>query len=234
MKITWFGHSAFGLEFGDKKILIDPFLAGNPSFEGQDKDAVIAGTTHVVLTHGHGDHLGDTTEIAEKTGAKIVANADICAWLGAKGIKNLDPGNTGGTLMQDGFSVTFVQAQHSSAMLDEDGVSHDLGHSNGIVLHIDGEKSVYHMGDTDIFGDMALIQELHAPQIAMVPIGDRFTMGGAVAALACRRFFKFETIFPCHYATFPMVDQTADKFLGAMESDKDKVIVMEPGDSREF
>ncbi|MFK5980155.1 MAG: metal-dependent hydrolase [Rhizobiaceae bacterium] len=234
MKITWYGHSAFGLEFGDKKVLIDPFLTGNPSFEGQDKDAVIAGTTHVVLTHGHGDHLGDTIDIAGKTGAKIIGNADLCVWLGAKGVGNLDPGNTGGTLMQDGFSVTFVQAQHSSAMLDEDGVSHDLGHSNGVVFHIDGEKSVYHMGDTDIFGDMALIQELHAPQIAMVPIGDRFTMGGAVAALACRRFFKFDAIFPSHYATFPMVDQSAEKFLGAMEGDSDKVIVMKPGDFHDF
>jgi L-ascorbate metabolism protein UlaG (beta-lactamase superfamily) len=86
------------------------------------------------------------------------------------------------------------------------------------------------MGDTDIFGDMALIQELHQPQIGIVPIGDRFTMGGAVAALACRRYFKFDTILPCHYASFPIIDQTADKFLNAMEGDADKVKIIEIGE----
>jgi len=223
MKITWYGHSAFTLEFGDNKILIDPFFTHNPSFKGQNIDKVIAGTTHVVLTHGHGDHLGDTVDIAKKTGAMVVANYDLCMWLAHQGVEKYDPTNTGGTVLHDGFSVSYVQAQHSSAFLDDAGVSHHLGHPNGVVLHIEGQKSVYHMGDTDIFGDMALIQELHSPQIAMVPIGDRFTMGGAVAALACRRYFKFEKIFPCHFGTFPVLDQTSEKFADAMEGDGDKV-----------
>jgi len=231
MNITWYGHAAFGLEFGDTKILMDPFLTNSPSFGDQDKDAIIEGTTHVVLTHGHGDHFGDTVEIAEKTGATVVANYDLCMWLASKGVEKIDPTNTGGTVFHDGFSATYVQAQHSSAFIDENGVSHDLGHSNGVVLHIEGENTVYHMGDTDIFGDMALIQELHEPQVAMVPVGDRFTMGGAVAALACRRYFKFETVIPCHFGGFPIIDQTADKFVEAMESDADKVKVMTPGGS---
>ncbi len=229
MKLTWFGHAAIGLEFGNSKILIDPMLKNTPWLDDQLADAAIDGTTHIVLTHGHGDHVGDTVEIAGKTGATVIANFDLCMWLGNKGVEKIDPTNTGGTVFHGGFSVTYVQAQHSSAHLDEDGISHDLGHSNGVVLHIEGEKTVYHMGDTDIFGDMALVQELHQPQIGIVPIGDRFTMGGAVAALACRRFFKFETIIPAHFGSFPIIDQTADKFVAAMEDDAAKVKVLAPG-----
>ena len=194
MKITWFGHSSFGIQFADTKILIDPFLKGNPSFDEAGFDTAIDGTTHIVLTHGHGDHVGDTVEIAQKFDCPVIANYDLCMWLNAKGVEHIDPTNTGGTVSHPGFTVTFVQAIHSSVHLDENGMSHALGNPCGVVLNIKGEKTVYHMGDTDIFGDMALIHELHQPQIGIVPIGDRFTMGGKVAALACRRFFNFEKI----------------------------------------
>ena len=233
MKITWFGHSAFALEFGANKVLIDPFLKGNPSFDEAQFDKAIAGTTHIVLTHGHGDHVGDTVEIAKQTSAPVIGNFDLCMWLAAKGVEDVDPTNTGGRVEHEGFSVTFVQAIHSSAHIDEDGVSHALGNSCGVVLHIDGEKTVYHMGDTDIFGDMALIEELHKPQIGIVPIGDRFTMGGAVAALCCQRYFNFETILPCHFGSFGIIDQSADKFIDAMGGDSGKVALIESGASIE-
>ncbi len=233
MKITWHGHSAFSVEFGANKILIDPFLKGNPSFDESNYDAVVAGATHIVLTHGHGDHVGDTVDIAANTGAPVIANFDLCMWLASKGVAKVDPTNTGGRVSYPGFSVTFVHAVHSSVHLDEDGVSHALGNPCGVVLHIDGEKSVYHMGDTDIFGDMALIQELHNPQIGIVPIGDRFTMGGAVAGLACRRYFNFETILPCHFASFGIIDQDADKFIAGLEGESGKVALIESGGSIE-
>ncbi len=231
MKLTWYGHSAFGLEFGNSKLLIDPFFTGNPSFNEAGHADATSGVTHIILTHGHADHVGDCVEIAAKTSATVIANYDLCMWLGKKGVENIDPTNTGGTVFHDGFSATFVQALHSSAHIDDDGTSHSLGNPNGVVLHIDGEKSVYHMGDTDIFGDMALIQELHQPQIGMVPIGDRFTMGGAVAALACKRYFKFDAILPCHFGSFPIIDQNADKFLQAMDDDASKVLTIEAGTS---
>lgn len=238
MKITWYGHSAFGLEFGGNKILIDPFLKGNPAFTIDSFEETIKGTTHIALTHGHSDHVGDTIEIAKQTGAKVIANYDLCMWLGKKGVENIDPGNTGGTLQQtgsqkSGFSVTFVQAQHSSCHVDENGVSHALGNANGLVFHIEGEKSVYHMGDTDIFGDMALIQELHQPQIGIVPIGDRFTMGAAVAALSCSRYFQFEDIFPAHYASFDVLEKTADSFINALEKQGEKVKTPKVGEAIE-
>ena len=234
MKITWFGHSSFSIEFASTKILIDPFLKGNPSFDEAGFEVAIDGTTHIVLTHGHSDHVGDTIEIAQKFDIPVIANFDLCMWLNAKGVAKIDPTNTGGTVSHSGFTVTFVQAIHSSAHLDENGVSHSLGNPCGVVLHIDGEKTLYHMGDTEIFGDMALIQELHQPQIGIVPIGDRFTMGGKVAALACQRFFKFEKIIPCHYASFGIVDQNADKFVAGLGDDSDKAMVMASGQTIEI
>ncbi len=163
----------------------------------------------------------------------LVANFEICMYLVGKGVseKKINPGNTGGTVDCGGFTTTFVQAMHSSSMPGEGGSNTYLGNPLGLVLHFPNDKTLYHMGDTDIFSDMALINELHEPKIGLVPIGDRFTMGGAVAALACRRFFKFETVLPCHYGTFGIIDQTADKFVAGMEGSGVEVKVPEVGGS---
>lgn len=230
MKITWLGHAAFRLETAKATILIDPFLTGNPSFAGLDLKNATSGVTHILLTHGHGDHVGDTVTIARETGATVLANADLAAWLGSKGVERLEMGNTGGTVGFDGFTATFTNALHSSAQITEDGISHALGNANGLMLHFDDEPTLFHMGDTDIFSDMGLINELHQPEIGIVPIGDRFTMGGAVAALACQRFFKFNTVLPCHYGTFGIIDQTPDKFVAGMDGAKSKVETPRPGE----
>ncbi|WP_457301934.1 metal-dependent hydrolase [Phyllobacterium sp. P5_D12] len=225
MKITWLGHSAFRIETAKNTILIDPFLTGNPSAKGVDVKEAARGVKHIILTHGHGDHVGDTIDLSKETGALVTGNADLVTWLGSRGVNRVDPTNTGGTVTYDGFTVTYVSALHSSAQMTEDGVSHSLGSANGVVLHFDDEPTLYHMGDTDIFSDMALINELHQPEIGIVPIGDRFTMGGAVAALASRRYFKFNKVIPCHYGSFPIIDQTADKFVAGMEGGTSEVIV---------
>jgi L-ascorbate metabolism protein UlaG (beta-lactamase superfamily) len=217
MKLTWYGHSAFRVDTGTARILIDPFFAGNPAFDDTMREAAIDGITHIALTHGHMDHFGDVVDIAKKSGATVIANFDLATWLQGQGVENVDMGNTGGTVHHEGFSMTWVQAVHSAGHMDKDGHSHALGNANGLVFHFPDAPTLYHMGDTDIFGDMALIAELHQPQIGLVPIGDRFTMGGAVAALACKRYFEFEIIVPCHYGSFPIIDQTADAFVSAME-----------------
>ena len=232
MKITWLGHAAFRVETSQATILIDPFISQSPTGYKLDFAEVTKGVTHIALTHGHGDHIGDTIRIANETGATVIANADLADWLAHRGVAKVDPANTGGTVFHHGFSVTFVNALHSSASLTEDGVSHSLGNANGLVFHFDDEDApaLYHMGDTDIFSDMALINELHQPEIALVPVGDRFTMGGAVAALACQRYFpNLKTAIPCHFGTFGLLEQTADAFVLGMEKSKTEVQVLEVG-----
>ena len=239
MKLTWYGHSAFRIETGAKegkgtRILVDPFFEGNPSFRDDLRAGAVDGLTHIALTHGHFDHLGETVAIAKETGATVIANFDLAQWLQHRGVENVDMGNTGGTVHHHGFSLTWVQAVHSSGTLAEDGTSHALGSANGLVFHFADAPTLFHMGDTDIFGDMALIHELHRPAVGIVPIGDRFTMGGAVAALACRRYFDFETIVPCHFGSFPIVDGTAEKFVAAMDDQADRVKVPEVGELMEL
>jgi L-ascorbate metabolism protein UlaG (beta-lactamase superfamily) len=227
MKITWFGHSAFRLDFADKAVLIDPFFTGNPAFGG-DRDKLVEGTTHILITHGHSDHVGDTLAIAERTGAKVVANFEVCTWLASKGLKSFDPMNTGGTTDQNGFTVTLVRADHS-ATIEENGTFIPLGNPNGVVVKAPGEPTIYHMGDTDVFGDMALIAELHRPDVAMVPIGDRFTMGPETAAFAVKRFFKLAVAIPCHYGSFPIIEPDADRFVAAMDGSGTQVVVPQKG-----
>jgi L-ascorbate metabolism protein UlaG (beta-lactamase superfamily) len=228
MKLTWFGHSAFRLEAPGAVVMIDPFLE-NPVFKG-DAKAAYAGATHVALTHGHDDHIGSTVEICKTTGATLIANFEICMYLSGLGVEKFSPGNFGGTIDFGAFRLSFVPAWHSSASI-VDGKPVYLGNPGGIVISAEGEKTLLHMGDTAIFSDMALINEMFAPKIGIVPIGDRFTMGGATAALACKRYFDFETVIPAHYGTFAMIDPDETKFVEAMKGSRTKVVAPDAGDS---
>jgi L-ascorbate metabolism protein UlaG (beta-lactamase superfamily) len=234
MKLTWHGHSAFTVEAGGAKILIDPFISGNPSAK-QTWEQVAEGVTHVLLTHGHDDHIGDAVAICKKTGAMLVANFEICMYLVGNGVDGgkINPGGIGGTVDCGGFTTTFVRADHSSSFGGEGGTNTYLGNPLGLVLHFSDGQSLYHMGDTDIFSDMALINELHQPAVGIVPVGDRFTMGGAVAALACQRFFDFKTVIPCHYGTFGIIDQNPDKFVEGMKGSSARVQVPTVGQTFE-
>ena len=228
MKITWFGHACFRIDTSASAILIDPFLTGNAVFEksGISLSKVTEGVTHVALTHGHEDHVGNTISVCKATGATLIAVYELAMYLASQGVETVDPGNTGGKIPHDDFDLTFVPAWHSSSVI-VDGRPLYLGNPCGIVIAPKDGKTVYHMGDTDIFADMGLINELYRPQIGIVPIGDRFTMGARTASLACKRFFNFETVVPCHYGTFPNVDQTPDQFV--TEMGENRVLVPELG-----
>ncbi|WP_296707102.1 metal-dependent hydrolase [Rhodoblastus sp.] len=232
MKITWLGHSAFRVDLGTSHILIDPFLTGNPKFTGS-LDEAAAGITHVVLTHGHDDHIGDTVEIVRKTGAEVVANFEICMFLGGQGVENINPGNTGGVIPCGDFSVALTPALHSSGAV-VDGRSIYLGNPNGVVLLPEDGPPVYHFGDTAIFGDMELIREIYQPEIGLIPVGDRFTMDGRAAALAAKRYFSFSDVIPCHYGTFPIIDPTPQAFLDAMQGTATKIHVPSIGEALLF
>lgn len=217
MKVTWLGHSCFRIDTGKSSILLDPFLTGNPTFEdtGLTVHGATKGVTHVALTHGHDDHTGDAVNICKETGAPLLAVFELAMHMAGLGVQKIDPGNTGGTLFHEDFDLTFVPAWHSSSTMVEGNAVY-LGACCGLVIRTREGKTVYHMGDTAIFSDMALINEIYRPEIGFVPIGDRFTMGAKTAAFACKRYFQFETVVPCHYGTFPMLDQTADKFVAEM------------------
>lgn len=217
MKITWYGHSCFRVETSSSVILVDPFFTGNATFEasGISREAATAGLTHVLITHGHADHVGDAVGISTTTGATVVTNFDLCMWLAKQGVTKFEPMNTGGTIDLGDFKASLVRADHSAGLVELD-VGFPLGSANGFVITPEDGPVVLHMGDTDIFTDMELIDEIYEPDIGLTPIGDRFTMGAMTAAMACKRFFDFELVIPCHYGTFPIIDQTADDFLEEM------------------
>jgi L-ascorbate metabolism protein UlaG (beta-lactamase superfamily) len=186
------------------------------------------GVKHIVLTHGHADHVGDALDIAQQNEATLTTNYDLCMWLAAKGLQKMNPMNTGGTADLGAFSVTMVRADHSSGDI-KDGMPIYLGNPCGVIVKAKGEPTVWHMGDTDIFSDMALLAEIHQPKVAMVPIGDRFTMSPVTAALAVKRFLKVDAAIPCHYGSFPIIEPNADKFVAEMKGHASKVIVPEKG-----
>ncbi|KFC61610.1 metal-dependent hydrolase [Bosea sp. LC85] len=232
MKLTWFGHSAFRLDLPGASLLIDPFFTGNPAFEGNANEAS-KGVSHIVITHGHGDHIGDALAIAEANHATVVTNFDLCMYLASKGLKKFEPMNTGGTVDLGSFQTTLVRADHSAGLV-EAGVGFPLGSANGVVIKAPGENTLWHMGDTDIFPGMALISELHAVDICICPIGDRFTMGAKTAALAMTRFVKPKAAIPCHYGSFPIIAQNADEFVAALKDSDVRAVVPKKGEAIEL
>ncbi len=224
MQITWFGHSAFRIALDGAVILIDPFL-DNPTFAG-DKAAAAAGATHVILTHGHDDHIGSAPEICRETGAVLVANPEVCTLLAGRGVARAEHVNHGGEIDFGAFRVAYVPAWHSSSTTI-DGMPVYLGNPGGVVISAPGERTLLHMGDTGIFDGMKLIAEIYQPKIGIVPIGDRFTMGPRLAALACKRFFDFETVIPCHYGTFGLLHGRVEDFVEEMADSPAEVRVLE-------
>lgn len=229
VSITFLGHAAFKIVTAKGQVLyIDPFLSQNPStpeaFKSPDK------ADFILLTHGHEDHVGDTLDIAKKTGATVVSTVELSGLLKAEGLAESQAAefNKGGTLHFDGFSVSLTNANHSSSF-----GGRYAGEAGGLVIRFEGGPTVYHAGDTNIMPDFALYAELYAPDIAMLPIGDHYTMGPKEAAM-CAAMLKTGTVVPIHYGTFPVLTGSPDVFRAEVEKrtgGSTKVAVLKPGDS---
>jgi L-ascorbate metabolism protein UlaG (beta-lactamase superfamily) len=222
MELTWLGHASFRLDAGGKRIYIDPFLNGNPKTPDSEKDPERADI--IAVTHGHGDHVGDTVDIAKKHGSTVVAPVELADWIGNQGVENVRDPNKGGTVEVDGIRFTMTNAHHSSS--NNDGEY--MGEPCGIVVRADG-KSVYFAGDTCVFGDMQLIGRLYSPDVAVLPIGDHYTMGPDEAALAVE-LLGVKRVVPCHFGTFPPLVGTPDALQEKVGSGV-TVERIEPGES---
>jgi L-ascorbate metabolism protein UlaG (beta-lactamase superfamily) len=216
LTLTFFGHAGFALTDGRHTLLIDPYLTGNPVARHKPADVRC---DYIALTHGHSDHLGDTVAIAKRTNATVIAAFEICNFLGEKGIKNTEPGNPGGRIVTPFGWVAFTHAFHSSSF-----EGRYLGMPCGVVVQMGG-ATVYHCGDTGLFGDMRLIGEIYHPDIALIPIGDRFTMGPELATRAAEMIAP-KVAIPMHYGTWPPIAQDPAAFAPTGV----EVRVMEPGE----
>jgi L-ascorbate metabolism protein UlaG (beta-lactamase superfamily) len=204
MQITWFGHSGFRIEIEGAVLLIDPWLTGNPLFPAEARAEALAGATHVLLTHGHGDHTGDGPQIAKDAGIPLVGIYDLMGHMAEKHGVEIIGFNKGGTVDLNGAKVTLVNACHSSTF---DGVP--IGSEAGFMIAGEG-RTIYVSGDTDIMADMEWMGDYHKPDIGILSAGGHFTMDMARAAYAAKRYFNFKTVIPCHYRTFPLLAQSAE------------------------
>jgi L-ascorbate metabolism protein UlaG (beta-lactamase superfamily) len=225
MKATFLGHAAVYLEASNTKILIDPFLTGNPKAAAKAEELE---PDFIVLTHGHGDHIGDALPIAKRTGATIISTYELACWLGDQGAKS-SPQNHGGWCKYPFGAVKFTQAIHSSSVTDENGRPIYLGNPAGAIIVVD-QKVVFHAGDTALFSDMKLIGDDVAIDLAFLPIGEHFVMGPKDAAKAVE-FLHPKVVVPIHYATFPPLVGDPKEFARLSEGKGARVVILQPGES---
>ena len=214
MKITWLGHSGFRIEIGDQVLLVDPWVTGNPVFPEDRRLEAIMGATHILVSHGHGDHSGDALSLSKELGAPIVGIYDLMSFWEASDGVSVVGFNKGGTVQLGDVAVSMVAATHSSSIGGDNGPMY-AGAEAGFMIRGEG-RTIYFSGDTDIMADMAWFGEYYAPDIGILCAGGHFTMDMKAAAWAAKKYFDFKTVIPCHYKTFPILAQTADEIVEAL------------------
>jgi L-ascorbate metabolism protein UlaG (beta-lactamase superfamily) len=228
-ELTWLGHGSFRFDTpGGKRVYLDPFLNGNPSCPEGELEPERCDL--LLLTHGHDDHLGDTIAIAQKFDCPVIAQVELRGWLSTQGLPQ-DPTqavNKGGTIEVEGLEITMTHGNHSSSVF-ANGTFQYTGESCGFVVEVEDGLKLYFAGDTNVFGDMSLIARIYSPDVAILPIGDHFTMGPREAAVALELLGVARCI-PCHYGTFPLLTGTPEK-LRELAPAEVEILAPEPGET---
>lgn len=222
MKITWLGHSGFRIEIGNAVLLLDPWLGGNPMFPAARRAEAVAGATHVLVTHGHGDHAGDAVAIARSAGIPIACIHELSELFAAEGAEVIGFGK-GGTVELAGARVSMVNACHSASIDYRGKGLGPAGSEAGFMIAGEGHV-IYATGDTAVMADMEWMGEYFAPDIGILCAGGHYTMDMKMAAWAARKYFAFRTVIPCHYRTFPLLAQSAEELRAGLPG----VTVIEP------
>jgi len=199
MQITWLGHGTFLLQLKTGEVLLmDPWTAGNPAYP---TGCSVPRMDAILITHGHFDHIHDAVPLAKRFSPEVVAIYETCHWLESQGVENTRPMNKGGSQQIGQVTITMTHAVHSCGILDGGKIIYG-GEAAGYVLRLEDHRSLYFAGDTNVFSDMQLIEQLYHPELVFLPIGDLYTMGPREAALACR-MLKPRRVIPMHFGTFP-------------------------------
>ena len=237
LAITWLGHSTFVIRTpGGKRVLFDPWLTDNPACPPAYRKPPPADL--ILASHGHVDHIGDLVPCARASGATVIAAYELCDWLGRKGIQNLAPMNTGGSQEIGGLRISMTDARHSSGYFDASawtatsgaGQMLYMGEPAGFVVRLEDGRAMYYAGDTALFGDMRLIGQMYAPEIAFLPIGGRFTMDPSAAAMACE-LLGVRQVVPMHWGTFPLLTGTPSELKTRLAGTHVEVLELKPGET---
>jgi len=226
MEITWLGHGSFQFILpSGQVILMDPWVEGNPAYP---KNFHIGRVDTICITHGHYDHIHDTPPLAARFLPEVIAIYETCHWLESKCVANTRPMNKGGSQAAGGVTVTMTHAVHSCGIVDDDGKIVYGGEASGYVMRFADGRALYFAGDTNVFSDMRLIEELYHPELAFLPIGDLYTMSPREAALACT-LLQPKKVVPMHFGTFPALTGRPDQLRESLAGHNIEVWALEPG-----